>query len=1729
MGCQQLRADTAETIEDLLDELRYLDAFSAVAHLWEQPDTLATLTAEDMVLAARLACRLGGQRQSRAILRFARMRFPDDPAVRLSAQGLTMSSLYDALWEFSQTPRLPNASAEIAATWIGRHADSWAQARDFAKAKALLLEAESLAPDEPGLALFRASLAYHQRHYPKAFQLAQEAFRCNAGSPNAARLLAKTSFPAFREAEAFETLLEHAERMNQSYELAELAIAMGLTVVEDATAATAGTPFRLERERFLARMKTLLGDLRRRAPLACKETLRGFDMLAARFAIVCGAPSAAAEALGEKRDSYLERVIVNMLENPAGERTILRHTRERQQGDTCLPTSIAICLSALGAVIDTNQVAHQVTFQGTSILEISRWAKENGYLFHAFRGERTLCRELLRRGVAFVLCNTDVTFAHARAVVGIDERRGTYVVQDPNANMLLDLLFEGAETRDAPMGPKCCIVLPADRASLVADLNFVDERALLALDEGEEIRNTQGTAAFAEWLNRVKDEIRNPVALRYLDMLLHRDKGELAEARAILDELQREHPACALYERSRLDLVCQSGNENEHRRLLAQLANTTHPPESDHGVGSGNAALAFSLAEKLRADRTQHRRAHLHLRMGLRELWGDASAFHTLGKLYDADGELARAELALTLANLLQPEHEGYAHELAELRRRMTGSQTDVMSWLRQRTNMLTSVRGGVYPWITLVQTLAGWERLDEAIGTLDAALRLHAEQETLLRFAVEFFLPLGAWDRVQDLLSRLERGKDRHAELWARAETHEVLGRPDDALACWSDLVEHFPRDTDARQRLLSAVESSTGQDAAIALVSRWIEEEPGCLSYHHMREALKDGYEIPDDKILAVRERLQLNDLDHRVWLDLGWALTEALKDQDMQAREGLLRELEGVVGRAHALSPEPAWASTLEGEYWNLRNDPARAKAAFLLALRHRPDLAYPLQQLLTANESDLDAVAPEIFSALDEGMKNLAAPLQDMRSPVMMLAATLGADKTRAWVAAWATRMPLSVSLWEAYLCLHASQESLAAMLEEFEPVAREAASRLWHAHGVQVEFAAILTRLGRTAECEEHLQKCLERFPGNEALAWAYLERSENVRASGRWSEFLEGLRACWPGRHGLHALHASVLEKSGAPEGALAICRVMVEKFPSNLLYAEHLIRLAFVRGEPDVAGDFAESLVARFPEGSPAHLLAARAFAHLRAPEGAARARHLLTAVLRRNPNLADAIEEYSELESQHGNVAQAIDFLRGLSTRCAASFVRDLAILRLRAAEGEDVEEEIAEFGSRYSHRTEALELLLEWTEKSRNPSQWCELLAARMSDFLGIPHLAARLLTLLRERGVPFSHLETRWNELLEKAAGVKLVVLRYVDELIEVGRHTEAQRLLAQAWRRGWATGDRALREVEIGIAQERDVCVEFADFLFRSTSAPEQMGYLFQRAKQRPSLLAKLLNGLLTAARQDKLPSVRFLLPLLIVTSKTKFARRARALAKELGRHGACVRYGGDYMEVLPYVCETRWGASLCLQLGKRHADVLASDAHGWFGLLRSLLRKRRWAEAGRWCDGWESRANLELPELINVCIAQHKAKNHHEAARAAGRVLTEYSAADCKDSFEEVWSILIKSSIKTNRLEVLETLCLRLADKLAATGQLESMEQFGQLCLVAMQTKDLTPPVVEEIRVAFKSLKLPLHSELLLEAMSRGRSRWQQFGIEADFNKTSIIWDIGLLLVLLAWHLLFRK
>ncbi len=556
-------------IQALYDESRFLDAWARVRADWfEAP--LDSLDRDELLMAARLARRLGSTARGRLALRRLRVLAPDDAEVAyyLRAHVRPRTSPFEDLRDFDAVQaELP---PRLHAFHLGTHALRLATVRDFEAARTAIEAARALDAHEDWLTVCAAGIAAISMDWSRALELAERAWAASPGMPYCAYVMGDALSALGRGAEGAARLVRAARQRPQSYEVLELGLMHALATLERGAELP---PDVLPDGLYAATL-----ELDRLAPLADRGARRYFARLRCGAARLEDRREALRRHAREAGTPFYARLAENLEAPSTGPRRILPHTPIRQTHLTCLPASLVCCASALGVDLDHDALVREMTTDGTPSWKVVRWARANGWTARPFIVDPESSAALIDAGLPFVVTVGGLAGSHAVAAIGRDPDLGTLVLHDPGSPAPSEMLLDHIGGGYAPLGPKGLVVVPPSHAETLAAIPLPGEAFALADIEQSQAYDVGDRAMATDAATRVSDD---GVHARFLDAVSRDAAGRSREALDICHDLLRAHPDCRRLQSLTLRLARRIGDAAHYRELLRAIIHRDPLPGVD--------------------------------------------------------------------------------------------------------------------------------------------------------------------------------------------------------------------------------------------------------------------------------------------------------------------------------------------------------------------------------------------------------------------------------------------------------------------------------------------------------------------------------------------------------------------------------------------------------------------------------------------------------------------------------------------------------------------------------------------------------------------------------------------------------------------------------------------------------------------------------------------------------------------------------------------------------------------------------------------------------------------------------------------------------------------------------------------------------------------------------------------------------------------------------------------
>ena len=412
----------------------------------------------------------------------------------------------------------------------------------------------------------------------------------------------------------------------------------------------------------------------------------------------------------------------------------------------CAPASLALVANYFGAGIDQIDVADQICYEGTASHSERAWVETRGWVSREFTVDFATARDLIERGVPFLLVTVQIASAHAQVVVGVDETRRTFITRDPSSVHLRELAVDELLESHRAYGPRGHVLLPPEKLHLLAGLELPEQalhdlahRFRLALEAN---REPELEARLAELEARAKGHplslwARRGVAIRNQDPY-----AIFACSSAILQKF----PDDANAELSVLDCLSTIGSEHEQRERIQKRLDTGKAPWVFHE----------RLAQLLAQNESEYPRARRALLRALRSVPLRGRSLARWARLERDAGHVGLAHSLHRMAATLEPTDDelARAHFDESFSR---GNAEEALLLLQDRASRYAERSG--QPLCALFGALEWLSRTSEAFAELDAGVARRPNDGPLLLFAAEAYARYRNRDKAEQTLA-LARGK---------------------------------------------------------------------------------------------------------------------------------------------------------------------------------------------------------------------------------------------------------------------------------------------------------------------------------------------------------------------------------------------------------------------------------------------------------------------------------------------------------------------------------------------------------------------------------------------------------------------------------------------------------------------------------------------------------------------------------------------------------------------------------------------------------------------------------------------------------------------------------------------------------------------------------------------------------------------------------------------------------
>jgi tetratricopeptide (TPR) repeat protein len=911
----RIPSDELRQIEELYDKGLYLQAYQRGEQhgpIREWSDT------ESRVLAGRLVYHLGAPRLSLAMrLRTWRAARDHTEARYFAAIAIAERRGPVEAWTFQRDYRPPDdTSDDIRASLLAFRARLLSEFRDFAAAEDCLGRALECAPELPWIRVVRATVLDEQDRYAEALEAAREALSLCPAYPQATVVAAGSLLSMGRDDEALRLLLENG-RVTES-----IAVLWTLASLQLELEDYDGTLESLNRSEELS---PLMEKEPAQAIAARRSEVhyrRGELEDAVRFARLAGIPAL--------------DMIADRLETASNEskRVLLPVDYVKQHHRTCGPAVLTSISRFWSREAEQVEIAEEICYDGTPAHSERNWAERNGWITREFTVTWDSAVALLDRGMPFSLTTTGPTDGHLQAIVGYDARRGTFLIRDPSARNVGEVLAHEMLDAARATGPRGMVMVPAEHSDRLNGLDLPDagrwDRAHAVQIALEAHDRPRAHRLYQEMSTQDADHVLTLYVRRALAAYDSDPIGLLGFADAMLQKF----PDDVRTQLGKLANLNGLGRENECLELLTDICRKKdcHP------------VLLQALAGNLVKDARRHHEARDIVRQSYRRGALDAPSLGITGDLEWKSGHFDQAlefyRFSASLDDKNEQVSQGYFQASCH-----RGRSEEAREFLQGRADRYGSRSPG--PLLTLGWAFRQLHQPSKYVECLEEALRLHPGDSEMLLFVAQAFDELGRHDRADELLSRAETRAKRSDWLGVSAGIMSRRGDLQRSLDLGLQLLDADPVNLDGNARVAHLLASLRGPRAAREHLDAVCARFPKSIALHRLRVEWLLDRDRPEAEG-AVRTLIEESYVN-------AWA---RLQLANLLGERGEFDEAFAEVELASLLDPTDPMSAFVRGHVLKMSGRRDEALTEFREAVRRSVELEAPIQEMFAACGTDAE---------------------------------------------------------------------------------------------------------------------------------------------------------------------------------------------------------------------------------------------------------------------------------------------------------------------------------------------------------------------------------------------------------------------------------------------------------------------------------------------------------------------------------------------------------------------------------------------------------------------------------------------------------------------------------------------------------------------------------------------------------------------------------------------------
>jgi cellulose synthase operon protein C len=1135
-----------DRIRELYNRGLYLQAYEAtrlIAPLAEWEGTVARL------IGGRLAGMLGAPELARRM----HLRAWRDDRTHPGAIYYYTRALWDRrgpwrAWTFARRQGgMEDAGPGFRSEWLALRAAMLSQLRDFDAADELIRRAMEIAPENAWLWVEKSSVLEYEDRYEEALAAARHALELQPNYRPALQASAHLLGLLDRELEA-RALLEEAARNLECaailIQLAQIQIDLG--------------DYELARNSLERAVQWL--------PLLEDEMRQSLAGRRSDAAYLCGDLERAASLAEEAEHGFFAEVAKRLRSAaPEMKRILLPVGFIRQHHVTCAPATLTTISRFWHLPAEHLNIAEQICYGGTTDHSERKWAEQNGWEAREFCVNWNDAVKLIDRGAPFTLTTVDPGNGHLQAVVGYDERRGTFLIRDPATRSLGEALAQELVEHYRSTGPRGMALVPKEKSALLDEIELKEAQLydqLHAIQHALENHARDRAQGVWQSMSREAEDHRLTLQARLAIAWYDEDQNQVL---ACVEKLLERFPEDANLKLQKITCLRTLARRSER---IAYLKSVCREEKSDP-------LFLQQYAQELSEDARENRAALRLLHRSFRARPLEASSFFLLANIRWTERMFEEALGLYRIAACLKETNEQYVQSYFIASRHLHQTQ-EAFKFLNRRFQRFG--RNSGFPARTLSWAYEQTGQSAQALDVLRAGLDLRPFDGDLMLYASDAFARYGDFEQASALLAGAEGKASRTETLRGAAVIASYRGELRESLRLWRQVLEAEPLASDTNRCVAQLLAETEGQEIAVEFLRAATERFPHSLPLHQLLvEWLRDDV-IEAEKIL--RHVIEIEPVNAWARRELAYKLCHQRRYDDALEEATLGRQLE----------PDNPFSQCVIGAIRAELGDFSLAREAFSEAIRLSVDTEYAINELManphTTDErrQSLEFIRQELIRQVTFG-DGLFAYRQAART-------TLSDDETLGLLQDALAARP---DLWHAW---SAVIHQLADMqrLDEALRLAHEATGRFPLVPRLWLDLAYIhqvnLNHEGLTGALQQARRINPTWNVATQQLAEAYQRAGEFAKAR----ELLEQAIAFSPLDHTSFGYLAEVLWLMGEKEQALERLQRALALEPGYEWGWRALREWSQQTGKPEVAVECAQALTAKRPGHARSWLVLAQA-----------------------------------------------------------------------------------------------------------------------------------------------------------------------------------------------------------------------------------------------------------------------------------------------------------------------------------------------------------------------------------------------------------------------------------------------------------------------------------------------------------------------------------------------------